>query len=110
MTDHFCQENNFILLLMIETHLLNAALTGIACFSVLVETHLQSSLFMINRLVNKTNKNLAPVINRALSVRASLGIDINFFFQENCLLKELTTDQSRVRSFRQRVIERLLNS
>ena len=87
MTDHFCQENNFILLLMIETHLLNGAMTGIACFSVLVETHLQSSLFMINRLVNKTNKNLAPVINRALSVRASLGSNINLFFPRKLSVK-----------------------
>lgn len=56
---------------------------------------------MINRLVNETNKNLAPVINQARSVRASLGSNSNiFFFQENCLLKELTTDQSRVGSLR----------
>lgn len=67
---------------------------------------------MIKRLVNETNKNLAPVINQALSVRASLGSNNNhFFFKENCLLKELTDRSITSRIFSPlRAIERPLNS
>ena len=87
---------------MIETHFLDCNdkhRNDVSPF--FVETHSQSFLFMINRLVNETNKNVAPVINQALSVRASLGSYSNFFFlQKNCLLKELTTDQSRAGSLR----------
>lgn len=78
--DRYCQENNLILVLMIETHFKTAVISIETMFRRFVETHLQSSLFMINRLVNETNKNLAPVINQALSVRASLGSNSNTFF------------------------------
>ena len=61
--DRYCQENNLILVLMIETHFKTAVISIETMFRRFVETHLQSSLFMINRLVNETNKNLAPVIN-----------------------------------------------
>ena len=42
---------------------------------------------MINKLVNEPNKNLAPVINQALSVRASLGSNSNIFFSRKLSVK-----------------------